>query len=108
MIVATVGSASKSWLKDMSIVDAFNVNCHVSALRTAEDFCAVLANFNCSGETAQAIGKELEDTYSGPDSAMTGVSIKNLVLAIEMALSKSSSKVIEQSLLCDAVASLTV
>lgn len=55
---------------------------------------------------SQAIGKELEDTYNGPDSLMTGVSIKNLVLAIEMALSKSSSKTIEQSLLCDAVASL--
>lgn len=55
---------------------------------------------------AQAIGKELEETYYGADSMMTGVSIKNLVLAIEMALSKSSSKVIEQALLCDAVASL--
>lgn len=29
MIIGTVGSNSKSWLKDMSIVDAFNVNYHV-------------------------------------------------------------------------------
>ena len=96
MIIGTVSTACKPWLKDMSIVDAFNVNYHAQTLRTAAEFCAVLANFNCSGEVAQAIGQELEDTYAGADSVMTGVSMKNLVLAIEMALSKSGGRAIEQ------------
>lgn len=52
MIIGTVNSSTKSWLKDMSIVDAFNVNYHVSTLRTEADFTAVLTNFNCTGEVA--------------------------------------------------------
>ena len=107
MIIGTVNSSTKSWLKDMSIVDAFNVNYHVSTLRTEADYTAVLTNFNCTGEVAQEIGKELEDTYYGPDSHLSGVSVKNLVLAIEMAQSKSTARNIEQRALCDSVASLS-
>ena len=95
MIIGTVNSSTKTWLKDMSIVDAFNVNYHVSTLRTEADYTAVLTNFNCTGEVAQEIGKELEDTYYGPDSHLSGVSVKNLVLAIEMAQSKSTARNIE-------------
>ena len=84
----------RPWLKETQLIDVFNVNYHLPSIRTSDEVQSLLGNFKCSAEAATQIGDELEKIYSDDDGD-SGLTVKDMVLAIDMAIHKSESKQIE-------------
>lgn len=90
IIIGTMSSAMRPWLKETQLIDVFNVNYHLPSIRTSDEVQSLLGNFNCSAEVAAQIGDEMEKIYT--DEGDTCLTVKDMVLAIDMAIHKSSSK----------------
>jgi hypothetical protein len=65
----------------MDLVDCFNVSCKVPSIHEKDEFKAVLQNFKGDKQTIERIAEAAQDKNS-----FDGISIKNLILAIEISL----------------------
>lgn len=74
----------------MDLVDCFNVTQSVPMIHYSGEIASVVGNFKCDEQTASAIGDELEAKYS-----TQGISMKNLLMAIELSTQKSANGEIE-------------
>ena len=71
----------------MDVINCFNVCLQVPTISEESEVLAVLKNFKVeSEEAAQQIAKSVAEDY-----LVDGVSIKNLILAIEIGIQKSAN-----------------
>jgi len=96
MIIGT--TSMKGMLAEMDLVDCFNVCQSVPLIHAANEVASVAQNFKCDQETAQAIGDDLEAKYS-----TQGISMRNLLMAIESSLQKSASGQVELEHVADSL-----
>jgi len=97
MIIGT--TSMKSTLEEMDVVDSFNVCLNVPQVSSEEEIGTVLDNYPCGGEEMKAtMAKEAASAYM-----LDGVSIKNLILAIEIAMQKDPQQQVQEHHLLDSL-----
>jgi vesicle-fusing ATPase len=90
MIIGT--TSMKGILKEMELVDCFNICQHVPTVRLANEITTVLSQYKGSSEEIRKIAKELTSEEDGSASAVAGgIPIKNLLLSTELAIESSSN-----------------
>lgn len=77
MIIGT--TSAKNALQQIELVDCFNLCLTVPQIHYSSEISSVMNNFKCDQQTANNVGMELEAKYSG-----VGISMKNMLLAIEL------------------------
>lgn len=80
-------TASKYALEQLGLVDCFNVTSRVPSVKQPEELKEVLSNFNCSEENQTKICQDFQDFYL--PNYPSGIGIQNLLLAIQIAGSKT-------------------
>lgn len=76
-----VGTTALPEMKQMEVVDCFNVTMNVPAIKKQNEILTILSKYNCSTETANKI---CNDLIQAPD--FLGIPIKNFILSIELAI----------------------
>jgi hypothetical protein len=75
------------------------VSCQVPSVQNADEIQAVLSNFKCAPEDAEKITQEFTNYFDS-------IGIFNLILAIEIAISKSSNGQIEYQNFLDSLSNI--
>ena len=88
MIIAS--TAMKDVLKEMEVVDCFNVSMNVPSLRLRQEITHILNDYKCSSQVCDKISQELVSIMDPK-----GIPIKNMLLSIDLALHKSGGKQID-------------
>lgn len=79
MVIGT--TSMKSVLGEMDVVDCFNVCLSVPCVTTADEIEKVLSQFSDDSDVIKQISDLTSSTYM-----LTGIPIKNLMLAIDISL----------------------
>ena len=99
MIVGT--TSQKSILQEMDLVDCFNVCLHMPSIHEKEEMEILLKNFSQDTETITSVSDAASAMYS-----LDGITIKSLMLAIELSITKSDQRVIEYQHFLDSLDSV--
>lgn len=99
MIIGT--TSMKDVMQDMAVIDCFNVCLKVHNIFQKEEFEAVLKNFTQEETVIDQISTEVSIKY-----ALDGLTIKNLMLAIDLSIQKSESGQIEHQTFMDSLDSI--
>lgn len=84
MIIGT--TSMKDILKEMELVDCFNVCMNVPSIKLRNEITSVLSNYNCNSEVSGKLSSDLAQ-----ESGTSGIPIKKLMLSIDLSLQKSGS-----------------
>ena len=79
MIIGT--TSLKSILKEMEVLDCFNVCMNVPSLNGSKEISSILAKYNCSAQVSKNICNELTEV-----SGSEGIPIKDLMLSIDLSI----------------------
>ena len=79
MIIGT--TSLKSILKEMEVLDCFNVCMNVPSLKKSNEISSIIAKYNCSTEVSNKICNELTSV-----SGFEGIPIKDLMLSIDLSI----------------------
>jgi vesicle-fusing ATPase len=82
MIIGT--TSMKDVLKEMELVDAFNVSMNVPTIRHRQEISSVLSNYEVPSDVTSRISEEMVKKASPG-----GIPIKNLMLSIDLSRQKS-------------------
>lgn len=97
-----IGTTSmKDILSELEVLSCFNTVLHVPNVFTAQEVSAILSNFNCSASVVSNIAAEFESFYG-----RTGVPIKTLLLAVELAIERDGQGCLTQEHFIECLASV--
>ena len=88
MIIGT--TSSKDVMQHTGIVDCFNICYNVPNIVSKEEVSVVLQNFSNDQTVIDQISQEVESVHS-----VSGLPIKNLMLAIDLAIEKNGNGLLE-------------
>lgn len=83
MIIGT--TSMKEILKEMEVVDCFNVCMNVPCLKYRQEITQVLNNYQISSDVANTISQELVEKTTSTG----GIPIKNMMLSIDLSRQKN-------------------
>ena len=84
MIIGT--TSMRGILQDLEMLSGFNTTLSLPNVHTGTELSTILSNFNCSAQEVSNIGGDFENRYSA-----SGVPIKMLLLAVELAIERDES-----------------
>lgn len=97
-----IGTTSmREILRDLEMLSCFNTTLHAPNVHTSQELTTILSNFNCSAQDVSGIGSEFDAMYS-----RTGVPIKQLLLAVELAIEREGNGSLTHSNFIDCLSSV--
>lgn len=79
-----IGTTSmKDILSELEVVSCFNTILRVPNVYSSQELTTILSNFNCAATDVSAIANDFDQLYS-----TTGVPVKQLLLAVELAIER--------------------
>lgn len=85
--VLIIGTTSmKSILSELEVISCFNTVLHVPNIYSSQELTTILSNFNCAASEVSAIASDFDSLFS-----TTGVPIKQLLLAVELAIEREGN-----------------
>ena len=85
-------TSMKDILSELEVISCFNTVLHVPNVYSSQELTTILSNFNCSASEVSRIAANFDSLYS-----VTGVPIKQLLLAVELAIEREGNG----ALVCD-------